>query len=321
MSTPLACYAVAMQTIGEDVTYPWLMGVSGHAFRFQLSKGFDPTKGGWCGSSPHANCGYNTNKVAMAALPYEVVDLPCDKKDSAAVAKARAAVVASIDAGVPALAVSEELMLIVGYQDGGAVLLRRGAEEAKPKEWKGTTWLFSVLKLRSKAPDRAKLARESLARAVEIASLTESGVAPDHPTGGYAAGLPAIARRAKELRDDAVWARLHEKDLRRVQGFNAWVFYSLVDARATAAEYLKAMAPSFDEPQRAHVARAAELYAQVLKALTEKCPTDVAPQPYMLKPGQTWDNALRHQQADELDQAAAIKKQAIEALRLAVKGQ
>jgi hypothetical protein len=318
-ATPIACFTVVMRAVGEDVTYPWLMGVSGQAFRFQLSKGFAPQSNGWCGSSPHPNCGYETAKYAIATLPYEPADYVCAEK-GADVAAARAAVVASIDAGIPAIASSEESSVIVGYSQNGTVLLRRQTwdDGSKPPEkWKGTPWGFHVFKPRAAKPDRTALVKESLARAVEVATLAESGVKADKPNSGYDAGLPALRRWVKELRNDETWNPLPEASVKRVAQFNAWIYEGLCDARASAAIYLKEIASQFPEPQRAHLLAAAELYQQETKTLVDTCPVDVAPYPWMLKNGKKWDNAMRHHQADLLEQAISFEERAIAELKAA----
>jgi hypothetical protein len=239
---------------------------------------------------------------------------------NADVAAARAAVVASIDAGVPAIAGSEESSVLVGYSQNGTVLLRRQTWDdcsKAPSKWKGTPWGFQVFKPRAMKPDRAALVKESLARAVEIATLTESGVKPDKPNSGYDTGLPALRRWAKELRNDETWNPLPESSVKRVCQFNAWIYEGLCDARSSAATYLKEIAPQLPEPQRAHALAAAELYATVFKTLADKCPVDVAPYPPMLKDGRKWDNAMRHHQADLLEQAIPLEERAITELKAA----
>ena len=47
-----AAQAAAMAAVGEDISYEYLVGVSGLAFRMQVSKD------GLCPSSPHSFCGY-----------------------------------------------------------------------------------------------------------------------------------------------------------------------------------------------------------------------------------------------------------------------
>ena len=61
-----AAQEAIMQAVGEDVTYDYLLGVSGLAFRMQVSKN------GLCPSSPHSCCGYGCHSRSVAALPWKV---------------------------------------------------------------------------------------------------------------------------------------------------------------------------------------------------------------------------------------------------------
>jgi hypothetical protein len=47
-----AAQAAVIAAVGEDVSYEYLLGVSGLAFRMQVSKG------GLCPSTPRSFCGY-----------------------------------------------------------------------------------------------------------------------------------------------------------------------------------------------------------------------------------------------------------------------
>jgi hypothetical protein len=310
-NTVINCYATAMRALGEDCTYEYLMGVSGAAFRFQLSQGQ------WCGSSPHAYCGFNCGKVAADALPYEIVS--CGLDDANTAGRSRAAVVASIDAGVPAVASSEESALVVGYADGGAVLLRRtvwGDSNRPPEAWKGNPWGFGVFRPRpaSARPDRKQLVRKSLRQAVEIATAIRFGGGGDEKSVTYDAGTLAMLRWVQELRmDDAAFARL-DPNLYSQQ-MNAWIYHGLCDARGAAAGYLKAVAGDLAGQQKAHVLKAAELYGQVYAALSEKCPLEVAPYP---GPGVKWDAASRAVQARLLEKAIPLEEKAIRELQYAV---
>jgi len=318
-STPIATLAVLMKALGEPQTYPYLMGVSGQAFRFQLSKGFDGKFDGWCGSSPHANCGHNTQRIAESAIPYDIKGLECFKKSPEEIAAVRRSVVASLDAGIPVISASEECSIIIGYDEAGAVLFGIGPFDkpgSKLNPWRGTPWGFLVLSPREKRPDRAAFIRESISRATTIAKLTESGVDPAKPNSGYDAGLPAMKRWSRELLDDARFTALDEKQLRKVCQFNAWIYEGLVDGRRCAALYLQEIAPELPAA-REHLLQAAALYEKEYKLLNADCCTNIAPYPFMLKPGETWTEQQRHKQGELLKEAVAIEEQAIAALEQA----
>ncbi len=64
-NTFMGALAAVMQSIGEDVSYDYLMGVSGAAFRLQIHQ---PD---WCPSAPDAGCGFNCAGAATEALGYK----------------------------------------------------------------------------------------------------------------------------------------------------------------------------------------------------------------------------------------------------------
>lgn len=318
-STPIATLAVLMNALGESQTYPYLMGVSGQAFRFQLSKGFDGKFDGWCGSSPHANCGHNTLRIAESAIPYDIKGLECFKKSPEEIAAVRRSVVASLDAGIPVISASEESSIIIGYDEGGAILYGVGPFDrpgGKMNPWRGTPWGFIFITPRPERPDRAALIRASIPRALTIAKLTESDVDPAKPNSGYDAGLPALKRWSRELLDDARFTALDEKQLRKVCGFNAWIYEGLVDGRRCAALYLTEIAPEIPAA-RDQLLQAAALYEKEYKLLNADSCINIAPYPFMLKPGETWTEQQRHKQGELLKEAVAIEEQAIAALEQA----
>ena len=66
--------AITLQAMGEDVSYEFLMGISGAAFRVQLHEE-------WCPSSPHPDCGFDCTAVVLATTKIEAKPYSCKKKD------------------------------------------------------------------------------------------------------------------------------------------------------------------------------------------------------------------------------------------------
>lgn len=162
--------ASATRSLGEDVSYEYLMGLSGSAFRLQFHEE-------WCPSSPHSFCGVETFQGAMNALPYNLVHHEVKKDDPAGVKKIRAAVKASIDRGVPVLYGSEEEGLIVGYQKGGEEWLcvhPYRFQEGRFVETK-LPWEVRILSGKRTPPSRLACLRESLAGAVKLSETKASG--------------------------------------------------------------------------------------------------------------------------------------------------
>ena len=119
----IACIAGVMQVLGEDeLTYEYLMGVSGAAFRVQMMA--EPT---WCPSAACAPCGYDCVPGAVAATGYRLrwIDTQRDGKWlDGGVREALQAIPLSIDRGVPVIVAGKESGLVVGYHTDGKVVVR-----------------------------------------------------------------------------------------------------------------------------------------------------------------------------------------------------
>ncbi len=309
--------AVALRAVGEDVSYDYLMGSSGLAFRVQF---YQPE---WCPSSPHAACGRNCIGDGWAATDYEAVAHGCKPDDAEGVGRVRAAVVAEIDAGRPVIYSDIEDGLIVGYESGGQVLIGRTYFEFGPDKpgvhpvEKWPPFAFVTLRKKAQPADRRAVAVAALRRAVEMFRTPRYDV--KKPGFFYASGSAAYQAWGRDLRDDARFADLNAKALADQQHHNAYIYFCLIDARTAAVTYLRSVGPLLGGQASVHAARAADLYQKLLdEVLTRPCPTEIAPMPWMLKPGQTWTPDLRRRQADKLDAALALDRQAIAELEQAV---
>jgi len=335
LNSTLASLASILESIGEDVTYEHLMGVSSHAFRLQFA---------WCPSNPHSHVGFNTFKPALEAIGYEATELPVAEFEGqqpkapaeAKLEKVRRAVRASIDEGVPVLFGSEECGVIAGYGPVGADdktgwLRRPGPIGGPPKAdepyvepidgrpWgiKGVPWAVQVLsRAKSGRPPQKERVVWSVKTAVENAHRGD--------VNGLAIGFAAWDKWIAELKDFAKPQRETKQALAKQNRphsdadvlsslciGNAWCFESLIEARRAAATYLRSIDDEVGKDGAKHLQQAAEHYDALVGVLTKERPTDVAPYPWMLKGEQKWTAAMRRQQATSLGQALAFEKQAI----------
>ena len=335
MNSVLACLNAVLRSVGEDVTYERLMGVSSRAFRLQFS---------WCPSAPHSHCGFNTVKPALRATGYETKSFPLahwepeTRKQREAteeeIEAARSAVKASIDAGVPALLNSEECSVLAGYElvdeENPTGWLRRpgplppaGDDASYVKPVKHLPWEVSVLnRSNSPAPDREESVLWSLRTAVENARTSEYK--------GYTMGFAAWERWIRELGDLRPIVARTQEHLEKfdtdesapfgIQLGNAWCYDSLIDARRCAVAYLRAVAEDFAADAAARLRVAGDAYDQVLAALAEgvDCPTRIAPYPWM--EGVPWTQALRDGQAERLRKGLESERKAIEEIEAALDG-
>ena len=298
-NSTLAAHAMAMKIMGEDISYAYLMGTSGSAFRLQLHDK-------WCPSSPHSFCGFQTVAGAMAALPYKGRPYEVKKDDAENVKLARQAVVESINRGWPCVYGSEEDGLILGYQKDGQEWLchhpyKPNVHEPQAyfveKDWPWGIGVYEEKKF--PPPDRRKCAVESLKLAVKLANTDK--------VGDYFCGQKAWETWIERLRNDALFSEADEKTLRAMMHGNAWIYECLIDARKCAAEYLSGV--TGDLPGAAdQVSQAAQLYGQQTEKL--RAAWKNAPFPHQ-QSEKSWSQEMRHDQADTLEEAWALEKQAL----------
>jgi hypothetical protein len=267
-------------------------------------------------------------------VPYEFTDHRTTEKDRLATfEKARAAAVAGIDAGRPALISSEETGLVLGYTDGGRTLLGRPPYEQADgyvplqhvqflvnTQIPGTDlyapWVIATLTPGKKMAPRKDIIVESLQRALTLARTEQF---PAKPGSVYASGFHAWDLWISQLRDPKRFAAMDPGALSTAMLANGQIYYSLVDARFSAAVFLRSIAGEFDAEATGHLRAAADIYETLAKKhLCQRSPTAVAPMPFMLKKDQTWTQDMRNAQADILAAALALEHQALAEMEAAL---
>jgi transcriptional regulator with XRE-family HTH domain len=304
MNSVMGALELALETLGDDVTYAFLMGASGAAFRLQIAH---PE---WCPSAPYAGVGFDCIPHAAAALgrPLEWLG-PDDERRTAAI-------VASIDRGAPVLYGAEECGLIVGYHDGGRQLSLRtyfdaGASYALLER---PSWARAgVLGEPTRIPPRAEILHGSLLRAVELADTARTF--PTHRSGHvYLCGFAAWREWIAGLRDTARHAERERRATVIALRANQWCYRSLIDARSAASAYLRDFARETAPDVSAELERAAAAYdelAQRLRGGLEHVP-GVAGDP------DAWSDGVRRAQAEVLEAAEELERGAVDALRAAL---
>jgi len=298
-SSVTAAQAAIMQALGYSTSYDYLLGVSGLAFRMQVN--------GFCGSSPHASCGYSCSDNSMKALPWQAKSYGANPDDAEKVKEIRQVVMASIDHGVPVQYGSEEDGVIIGYQKNGDEWIclhpyRDGGK--KPfveKEWPWGITVYTGPKETLPAPRDLQVA--SLRQAVTMATAQKT----DGYDLGYAAWEACIANlKTLEKADEKTRAG-------EMQG-NAWIYECLAQYRGSAARYLREIAAQYPPAAANHLRRAADLYDEMAsRVLTDKehSVVAVALYPWMLKAGEQWRPEQIQSQVERLEKALPLEKAAI----------
>ena len=316
MCTGIHAITTVMQGIGEEeMTYPYLMGVSGMAFRVQMSTN------GWCPSSPNAYCGFNCWDTVREALPREMVHHPLFDKDPEKVKQARAALVASIDKGVPVQFGSEEDSVCVGYADGGKTILALTLKDkdgsTRTREVKDVPWGITVVGAPRTPPPRRDLVVKSLKRAVTWWKSETSG-----DKGQYACGAKAWETWIAGLGDDAKFERMSDEKKEHPDSFfsnalgNAWTYESLLCGRKAAAAYLRSIADQFKPDAAGHLKTAADLCRQVHDTL--KAANKHVHYPWQMKTKANWTKEMRTAQAEAMKKAFEFEEEVVDEIEKAL---
>jgi len=304
----IACMAVAAQTIGDDIPFDYLMGLSAASFKLQ----FD-----WHVSAPHANVGFNSSLMAYKALGYEVTWKDIRKNDETHMKALRKGIIESIDRGIPVLYNREESSLIVGYIDGGEDFLilpwssigmwKTGDEYLKMEDrW---PWGIELIRPKAQKPRRMISIVASLRAALEIANTPIYRNEIDGKSSDLPSGFHAYETWIEQVADDM----FVEQNIGpwQWQG-NWWTYGNLQINRDSASRYLRMIAPEFPEEHRHYLLAAADRYESVSRLL--KKGKDPLPPAWATPNAQTahlWTKEMRQAQADVLRGALSLEREAI----------
>ncbi len=319
----IACIAGVMSAMGEDdLTYEYLMGASGAAFRVQMA---EPN---WCPSAACAECGYDCVPGAMAATGYRLIWIDTQRDGKwlrDGVEKALRAVPASIDRGAPVIVAGKESGLVVGYRADGKLVVRPYEfqqegyrdvevfdEKGEPKwvfgdcKWDDWVWAVGVVEPRDVPMDRRQAIANSLRLAVKLAKTERFG--------NYLSGFAALDHWAIALLDDSRFDSLTEDNWFPIAHGNGYCYPCLWSARFNVEKYLRKAADSYEDPIRSELLELAGLYQQMHQALAGTKPEfDCiwSLQPWILKTPADWTHAIRQKESDLLREALAIERMAV----------
>lgn len=304
-----AAQAVVMQAVGEDVMYDHLVGVSGLAFRMQVSQQ------GLCPSSPHSSCGYRCVARSTEALPWLVQVFEMKPEETENVREAREAVVDSIERGVPVQYGNEEDGIIVGYQRKGEQWIclhpLRGSGQ-KPFIETQWPWGLAVFTQRkTQVPASRELAVGALQQAVKMANAERAET--------YDVGFKAWDTYIERLK---VMDTADEKTRSEALLGNAWIYECLVSYRASGARYLRAIACELESPVATHLTQAARLYEQISSNVlcdAEHATARIAPYPGGPDERKSWMTEIRREQVRRLEAARPLEREAVAEIEAAIR--
>jgi hypothetical protein len=289
------------RALGDDVSYEYLMGVSGTAFRLHFHQ---PN---WCPSSPDATVGFNHTTPVMRALGYTAETIFSHADHPEEIRKVRKTIVESIDRGLPVVATDliavPDWGVITGYADEGKRFLCRTYHDktgdySVAEKW---PWIIMLIRGRQPAPDPQQNIRSSLEIALTVSRTPAFGK--------YASGLAAYDRWIADLQDAARFASAEKKEIASRMHINGWCYRSLLDARTVAARYLQEISEYFGNDAAESLSRAAAAYGALAATLRAGLPN--APMPWTSEAGGKWTQAMRSAETQVLQKAKAQEQEAI----------
>jgi hypothetical protein len=292
----IAAVEAVAKHVGSDVDYTELDGTSGAAFRLHFHKQ-------WCPSSPDPGCGYPAGNHVLEAAGFEYEFRHADTGDTEAQEALRKEIVASIDRGMPVIAIDlisvPEWGVITGYQDGGKEMLcrtyfdrRTGYEIAEKFPW--SVCLLDV-------PESAEVPFQPEA-GFDI--VVENMTTEEY--GGYMSGLAAFDYWIEQLKTADFDAMDEERYREEVSHSHAWIYDRLVSDRENGAEYLDRLAEKMPD-QAERLESLAQLYREEADLL--KPTEDVIVYAFNMKDRGDWSSEMRAEAAKRLG-AAKAKEQA-----------
>lgn len=301
----------ALNAMGEKLTYDYVMGVSGAAFRvqFMLPEG--------CPSSPDATCGFNCSITASKALGYPLTLISACEDQPEEVKKVREAVVKNIDSGRAVLGIDliniPDWGIIMGYTNDGKDFLCRTYYNKSSSFSIAEKWPWSVVVIGEKgtAPAPKQNVIESLKIAQKLAETDKFD--------NYASGFAAFDAWIKLLKNESSFTKLDANKEQQATHMNAWRYASLIDCRSAAARYLLSVGNEFCPAAAEHLVKASDLYQQEVKLLKDG--QSNAPFNWQLKEGEHWTQEMRDAEAITLKNASDIERKAIDELKEALKAE
>jgi len=293
--------AIVLNAMDSDVTYQQLMGISGAAFRIQLHEE-------WCPSSPHPDCGFNCTDVMIKALKLDTISHTYTyMKDKTDIILNK--IIASIDKGLPVIASSYETGLVVGYikRNRELKLLYREPYSNigdKPEALKIVPARYTIFKTTPPQPAIQSYV-DSLQRAAQLSD--------HHILDKYYIGFTAYEKWISDLLDESKIKKLSKNGEPELSNQNAHIYYSLLDARQCAVEYLKYVEEILSAEFQVPLKKAAEYYEQIAKILQKGMKSIVWD--WQFGEGTKWTEIMRKDQTYILQDALTIERKGINAIK------
>ena len=289
---------LTLNAMGEDISYDYVMGISGAAFRMQFHKR-------WCPSSADATVGFELTKPAFESLgnAFEFHHFNGRNPEHAELLHQKIRPV--IDKGIPVIAIDLKKVpdwgLITGYAKNKTELLCRTYfdEDDQYSIAENLPWVICIVKEKKDIRDERQNMMNSLKLAIMLAESRKGGY--------YLNGFEAYEFWIKELGKHKKFRS--RKKYERILQPNAWIYVSLMDSRLAASNYLIELENKLNGEQADKIIANYQNMVTVLKDNRSNVPF-----PRELK-DREWTQELRNKQIEALQSVYDIEKQTIGLIR------
>ena len=282
---------LTLNTLGENYSYEFLMGISGVAFRLHF-------KPDWCPSSADSTTGFDVSKVLFKSLGYECELLSIDDNNFEDIKSLYQKIITQINLGIPIpainLKVCAEWGIITGYLKNKPGILCRTYFD-KTEEYslaEHAPWLSFFIGEKGEQMNDDELFKNSLNIAVELAKTDKFEE--------YKSGYSAFKKWIEELKkqSEAIKSFVFKE-----YEINLTIFNSLLDSRKAAVGYLTSMN---DKMKRGGLI--INNYKKEVELLTE---TQKNVLPSFNAEAHSWTTDIINKQVEILTEVLSIEKKTI----------
>ncbi len=296
--------AVATAATPHPLDYQTILGVTGLAFRTRWFTG--PKEQPWCPSSP---VGEFPEEIAAAR---KATGWQLREESDMTAEKLTPQIMATIDAGIPALAYDQHLNMSVlcGYEDEGRTVLLQSYSSSDAPLKRPTADLPIVVIFLDKhtgnlSPHDAAVQGLTLA----IQNFKRRHDPADSEERGYWFGAAALARWAEDIGNFDHWT---EEEREKLLFVSWWTFQNLADARTHASAFLRQVAPLFRQAARPALEAAVHAYNRETNLIGRSFVNkDVFLGPWTGKSLNDWTSEVRAHEQEIFAAVLALETEAV----------
>ena len=284
---------LTIKAIEKVFSYPYLMGISGAAFKFQFHLD-------WCPSTADATTGFDVSGNLFKSAGFKAELLKIDDSKFSDIQKLYKKIIEHIDQGIPIIAINlktcPEWGIITGYiKNKPGIICRTYFDEGEEYSMaEHAPWLSYFITGKNEMMDREAIFKNSIETAILLAKTVSFE--------NYKSGFSAFESWINQLKSYSASKKSFEP-----YEINLTMLYVLADARLAAFKYLEDIANRFRLQHSHTVINNYQKEHSLLKKLIGKLPDfdDTV---------SAWNSEIINEQINVIEKALQIEQETIELL-------